>query len=188
MTPSPVLNRCCDWLARRILTLPANILPHDRHNWSDALLAETGAIHSPGERVRFAMAGGLALARIGVADALRGRVADPSLIAAASALGLIAAAIDLHAGSRLELRLLLGLGCFGMGFAAPRGAWRWGLLAGLGLPLLAAISGTPGPYAFDRGDVWFPLPPAVALAVAGAVVASRLRPPRDHFSAPEQKR
>jgi len=187
VTPIPALNRCCDWLARRILTLPANVLLHDRHNWSDALLAEIGAIRSPGERVRFAIAGGLGLARIGVTDALRGRIADPGLIATAGVLGLIAAAIDLHADSRHALRLLLGLGCFGMGFAAPRGAWRWGLLAGLGLPLLAAISGPQGPYAFDRGDVWFPLPPAVALAVAGALAASSVRPPRDRFSAPNQK-
>ncbi|MFN2563489.1 MAG: serine hydrolase [Gemmatimonadaceae bacterium] len=176
MTLTRLTGLVLDRVAVHLLRAAAALVPPDRRVWGEALVAELAAAESSVARLRFAAGAALSLLRTAGADALRGRLADPGMIAAALALGGVSAVIDLQSDSRWALRLLLGIGCFALGALRPRAAWRWGVLAALGVPALAAVADYPAPYTYDRGDVWYPLPPAVAVAVLGATFRRRLLP------------
>lgn len=175
MSGPRALQRLCDRLAQAILANAAALLPARRRAWGEAVLAEVEAVDPPAARIAFVVSGALGLVRIAGADALRGRLADPRAVAAAALLGLGAAVADLGAATRWPLRIALGGGCLLLGVLVPRAAWRWGLLAGAVLPVIAHLVGFAGPYVHDRGDVWFPLVPSILLAVAGAALGQRTR-------------
>ncbi|MDQ3950192.1 MAG: beta-lactamase family protein, partial [Gemmatimonadota bacterium] len=176
MTLTRLTEAALDRIAFRLVTEAAALLPRERREWGEALAAELRAAEGGAARLRFGAGAALSLLRTAAADALRGRFADPGVTVVALALGGVTAGVDLHSDSRWALRLLLGIGCFTLGALRPRAAWRWGVLAALGVPAVAAVAGYPAPYTYDRGDVWFPLPPAVAVALLGATFRRRLLP------------
>ena len=164
-----------DRLALWLIGQAAAVLPPAHREWGEALAAEVTAVDGPTARLRFAIAGTLVLLRTAALNACRGRIADPGSTALAVTLGCVTAIVDLHSGSRSPLLLMLTIGCFALGMLTPRAAWRWGVWATLGLPAVIVITREHGPYAYDRADVWLPLPPAIVLALLGATIRRLLR-------------
>ncbi|MDQ3519789.1 MAG: beta-lactamase family protein [Gemmatimonadota bacterium] len=169
MTTANRLNAAIDRLSVWLIREAAAVLPTHRE-WGKALEAEVPAVEGSAARLRFAVACSFALLRTAALNACRGRIADPASTSLAFALGCVTAIVDLQSGSRSALRLMLGVGCFALGVMTPRAAWRWGVWATLGLPVVIAITRDHGPYTYDRADVWLPLLPCIALALLGASI------------------
>ncbi|MEJ7813052.1 MAG: hypothetical protein WKG32_21745 [Gemmatimonadaceae bacterium] len=177
------LSRRLAWVIRggrdavplRLVRAAAAILPQEHRVWGDAVASEIAALEPGWERFEFGVTAAAGLVLSAALDALRGRIADAGVLAASLALGLSAAAIDLASNSRLPHVILLLAGCYTLGAAVPRAAWRWGLVAGLCVPLVTALLGFPHPYAYDHGDVWYPLIPSVIIALTGASLGRRVR-------------
>lgn len=80
--------------------------------------------------------------------------------------GLLVAFIDLEAGDvQVPALLLIGFTFF-TGFASPRGAWRWGIITGIWIPVFQFAQWSIGTNpAFAGPEVWGSfLAPAFALA------------------------
>ena len=148
-------------------------LPGSRE-WLVALRGESWVAPDTAQRLQIA-AGGLAgVALDSVLRLVTGCLVRPATLVLALALGLAVAVIDVLAGSRVPLVILLALSSFTFGALRPAGASLWGLLLGLGVPGIALLTDFQGPYQVDRGDVWFLVPPAVLLALVGRNIRLRL--------------
>lgn len=149
-----------------VLRRASDLLPESHREWGAALSAELESIPEPAARLRFAISGALGLGAVILRDAARGRVADAPLVAGALGIGLVAAVVDLSAASRAPAAALIAATCIALSACVARAAWRWPLLIGGMLPVMIAVSGRAGPYAFDRGDQWY----AVGLAAVSTLI------------------
>jgi hypothetical protein len=148
-------------------------LPEARE-WLIALRGEAWVAPDTGHRLRIAVGGLAGVALDSALRVMRDSLHQPGTLAAATALALAIAAVDVLAGSRTPLLILLGLSCIAFGALRPAGASLWGLLLGLGVPGIAFATDFQGPYGADRGDIWFLVPPAVLLSLLGRNVRLRL--------------
>jgi hypothetical protein len=89
--------------------------------------------------------------------------------------GLLVAFIDLGAGEVQVPALLLVAFTFFVGFTSPGGAWRWGLITGMWVPVFhfvrMGIQQTPG---ISPGETWGTFL-ALGFALAGAYGGSFIR-------------
>lgn len=156
--------------AIRLLTL---VLPRDQREWGDALVAELHAVATIRDGLSLALSGALGLVLV-AAERLVVRWASAAVILLIAALlGLASGYIDAVSGNRWPLRGMIIASSIVMGIAGPNVAVVSGLLIGLGVPVVAVLTGFAGPYYYDHGDVWFPLLPAIACAVVTASVRRR---------------
>lgn len=159
-------DRSLGRLARALVRSACATLPNHRRQWGDAVLAELDAEPDGLSQFRFAASATLGLYVITAREAVHARIAHPTSVILAAALGLSAAVVDLTVTSRIPLLLLLGLGSLALGMKVPQGAWRWPVLTGGMLPLVILVTGHWGPYANDRGDAWY----ALVLSLFGTFV------------------
>ena len=98
---------------------------------------------------------------------------------AAAAAGLFAGWVDFHQDEPQPAVLILLVGCGFVGLFRPEGAWRWALLAGLGIPAVLligrAMGATPfGPPSSSNWGYLLPLIPAFIGAYGGALARRAL--------------
>lgn len=141
------------------------LLPPADRAWSAAMLAELDAIPDAAHRKRFGAGCVRALVLQIVALRVREWTAQPWIHGLALATGLLIALLDQGSDTRHVMWMTLLPSSAVFAWWRPAAAWRWGLLLAAGMPLLAAISDTRGPYEFDRGDVMFGVPPAILVAM-----------------------
>jgi hypothetical protein len=141
-------------------------LPSDKRCWGEALISEQQDIKEPLE-ILFWAAGGTYMTAI---ELLKKSVQDQSAWLAALVLGMIAASVDLHSGSRWPHIILLFCSGLLIAFCSPRWTWRWTITLGLSLPALVLLSGNWGPYAVDRFDVFYGFVPATLGPLVGLAI------------------
>ena len=81
--------------------------------------------------------------------------------------------VDFHSDEVQLPALLLLVFAFLLGFVQPKGAWRWALAVGTGVPLVRLIGITLGyaaPYPTDSSIVFLPIVVALAGAYSGALI------------------
>lgn len=154
-----VLNRC-------MLIL----LPKNRGEWGQALIAEQEEINDRHEILRWA-AGGIAMS---IHEFFTDVFDKPYIWALGSVLALAAALLDLHSSSRWPYVSALFCVALLLTLLQPKRAWRWTLLAAFILPAFVLISGHWGPYAVDRFDVFYGLVPAAIGTLIGVGLRSGL--------------
>lgn len=165
-----------------LITLLGHLLPPWRREWSEAMLAELEAV--PGaSRKRFATGCVRALLVEIIAVRLRIWTAPPGTLAMAFAAGLVIAALDQASETRGPMWISLVASSAIFAWYRPAAAWRWGLLLAIGLPCLAAVSDTGGPYTFDRADAMYGMPPAILTSVVVANLRRRVAPMMLAFAA-----
>ena len=138
-------------------------MPRDTDAWVDAMVGELHAIPSPNDQRRFALSGMRGLLSITISASLRRWARHAPALAMAVVMGIGVAIVDVLSDTRWPLRVGLFLSCVAMGLAAPAVSRVAGLILGLSLPALTALSGYRGPYETDVGDVWIPLLPALVV-------------------------
>ncbi|MDQ3697201.1 MAG: beta-lactamase family protein [Gemmatimonadota bacterium] len=151
------------------------LLPPRRREWPDAMLAELEAIPDSVLRHPFAAGCVRALVVDVVAVRLRSCAAHPQTLALALAAGLAIAMLDQASDTRRPMWIALGATSALFAWWRPVAAWRWGLLVAAGIPLLAAVSDTRGPYAFDQADAMYGIVPAILVAMIVAFCRRRIR-------------
>jgi hypothetical protein len=159
---------------RKLLAALGWLLLREERTWARAIIAELYAVPPGLGRVRFALSGAVALLRIAGDRALSRWLNDPAALAAAAGCGLLIGWIDVVSESRWPLRILLIGCCGGLGVVRPRTALVGGAVAGLAISLMGRLAGSAGPYAFDAGDAWWPVLPAIALSAVAAWIARRI--------------
>jgi hypothetical protein len=164
-----------DAVASGIVRLSGVLLRPERREWVHALRSELAACASPSERLQLALMGSFGVFRIAAADVWRDCAGEPPVLAAVFAASAVVAAVDATSAGRLPLYVLLPGACCLAALLRPRAAALWGLLLGLGVPALALVSDFRGPYAHDRGDVWFGLVPALLISLLAGRAGRRLR-------------
>jgi CubicO group peptidase (beta-lactamase class C family) len=140
------------------------------------MLAELEAVPAGPPRQRFATGCVRALLVEVVAVRLRIWTAHRQTLAMAFVAGLMIAALDQASETRGPMWISLVACSAVFAWYRPAAAWRWGLLLALGLPCLAAVSDSRGPYAFDRADAMYGMPPAILTALAVASLRRRSGP------------
>ncbi|HJR35020.1 MAG TPA: hypothetical protein VJ817_08745 [Gemmatimonadales bacterium] len=158
-------------LARIIAVLGA-VLPAGQRRWAEALCAEIYAAETPSERLAMALSGGMGLIRIAVERVLAGWFSRPAVLGGAMLIGAAIGVMDISVPTRWPLRVTVVVSCLAMGMARPASAGLSGAIIGLGIAAVALLDRAPNPYTHDRGDVWIPLIPAVALTILGAGLAN----------------
>ena len=91
--------------------------------------------------------------------------------------GLLTGYVDFHSDEVQLPALLLLVFAFLLGFAQPKGAWRWAVVVGTGVPLARLIGITLGyaaPYPTDSSIVFLPVIVALAGAYSGALIRNLL--------------
>ena len=156
-----------------LITLLGHLLPPSRREWSEAMQAELDAIPAGASRTRFSRGCVRALLVEIVAVRLRIWTTYPGTLAMALAAGLVIAVLDRASETRGPMWISLVASSAIFAWCRPASAWRWGLLLAIGIPCLQALSDTPGPYTFDRGDALYGMPPAVLTAVVVAGLRRR---------------
>ncbi len=156
-----------------LITLLGHLLPPWRREWSEAMLAELEAVPDELSRKRFATGCVRALLVEIMTVRLRIWTAPPGTLAMAFAAGLTIAALDQASETRTPMWISLVAASATFAWCRPAAAWRWGLLLAIGLPCLAAVSDTRGPYVFDRADAMYGMPPAILTAVVVANLRRR---------------
>jgi hypothetical protein len=104
---------------------------------------------------------------------LKLRPDDSACWALGVAFGLLVGYVDYHSEEVQLPALLLLVFAFLLGFAQPKGAWRWALVVGVGVPLVHLLGrtlGYPQPYPTDFSIVLLPLIFALAGTYAGALI------------------
>jgi hypothetical protein len=100
--------------------------------------------------------------------------------AVALAIGLVIGYIDLHSTEVQFPALLILVGGFVFGFIQPRGAWRWGVSLGLGVPLahlIGSFFNLLPPFQTEIfGLIGLPLIFALAAVYAGSLLRSIAAP------------
>lgn len=161
-----------------LIKAASQALPDLDDAWGDAMGAEVQAIPSHSERVAFTVSSLRGLVVIAISRQLRRWQTNALVLLIAASSGILVGAIDVRVDSRWPLRVGVLLSCAAVGWVRPRVARTAGVLAGLGLPLVVTVSGYPAPYQLDRGDMWFPLLPALIIAASAAALRQRLMPLR----------
>ena len=156
----------------RIISLLGAVLPDGQRRWADALSAEIYAADTPSERLSMAWSGGMGLISIAVERILVGWFSRPAVLGGAMLMGAAIGLMDIAVPTRWPLRVAVVAGCLGMGVARPASAGLSGGIIGLCIAAVALLDRAPNPYTHDRGDVWIPLIPAVALTILGAGLAN----------------
>lgn len=158
-----------------LIRMLRRLLPPERGEWADAMLGELAAI--PGDTLRWRFTGGCirTLLREVATARLRYWAAHPGTLAMAAGAGLVIAALDQASRTRRPMWIALLAASAAFAWWRPAAAWRWGLLLAMGIPWLAAVSDTRGPYVFDQADAMYGLPPAVLTAVLVGALRRRLR-------------
>lgn len=159
-----------------LISLLGRLLPSGRREWCAAMLAELEAVPDGASRKRFASGCVRALLVEIVAVRLRIWTAHPRTLAMSFTAGLMIALLDQASETRGPMWITLLASSAFFAWYRPAAAWRWGLLLAIGLPCLAAMSDTRGPYAFDRADAMYGIPPAMLTAVVVASLRRRSRP------------
>jgi CubicO group peptidase (beta-lactamase class C family) len=139
------------------------------------MLAELESIPEGGRRNRFVAGCVRALAVDLVTVRLRSWSEDHRTLAMAFAAGLVIATLDQASDTRRPMWIALGATSALFAWRRPTAAWRWGLLLAIGIPLLAAVHGARGPYAFDRVDATYGIVPAILVATIVAFCRHRIR-------------
>jgi hypothetical protein len=153
------------------------MLPRNRRQWGEALVAEQNQISNARERLSWA-AGGIAM----TAKEFLNRIFSERLAWAASiAGGILSAFVDLQSGTRWPHILLLCSFGLILAYWQPKWAWRWTFLLAAGLPAFVLIAKNWGPYSVDRFDVFYGLAPA-ALGTLGGIVLRRMSRSLNHGS------
>ena len=167
-------------IERRLLRLVTRALPPDQRHWGMALLAELEAFDSTAARLRFTAGALWALGGLAAVESVRAWRSEWPLMLGALAGGIAIAVVDVQLGTRLPKAIAIVVSTALLAARHPRAFWRWGLLVGVGTALLAHATGFIGPYAEDRGDVWYAMAPAMFGAVLGWVTAWLRRSPATH--------
>jgi hypothetical protein len=95
---------------------------------------------------------------------------DLVLLGLAIAAGALVGYIDLGASEVFVPAGMILVFTFVLGMLAPRLAWLWGIVVGLGVPVMhgiIAIRGQAQPYPFDWSGVFLPIMFGLAGAYAG---------------------
>ena len=158
-----------------LIAVLGRLLPPLRREWSEAMLAEIAAIPDGLLRRRFAAGCVRALLVQLVAVHLRVWITHPQVLGMAAAAGFAIAVLDQSSDTRRPMWVALVAASSVFAWWRPVAAWRWGLLLAIGIPFLAAASDTHGPYAFDRADAMYGIPPAILTAVVVAGLRRRIR-------------
>lgn len=103
-----------------------------------------------------------------VIELLKKASADRWTWLSALLLGIVSAVIDLHSPNRRPYIFLLFCSALILALWQPKWPWRWTLAVGLCLPAFVLLTGDWGPYALDRFDVFYGIPPAAAGTICGA--------------------
>jgi len=151
------------------------LLPAWRREWPEAMLAELAAISESAPRKRFGTGCVRALFAEVVTARLGEWIAHPRTVGMAFAVGLVIAVLDQASDTRSPMWISLVATSALFAWCRPAAAWRWGLLLAIGMPCLAAVSDTRGPYTFDRADAMYGMPPAILTAVVVASLRRHLR-------------
>jgi hypothetical protein len=151
------------------------MLPRNRRQWGQALVAEQNQINNTWERIFWA-AGGITMT---AKDFLNRMFTERLAWAAGIAGGMLCAFVDLQSPTRWPYILLLA--SFGLILASwhPKWAWRWTFLLAGGLPAFVLVTNHWGPYSMDRFDVFYGLVPAT-LGTLGGIVLRRMSRPLNH--------
>jgi hypothetical protein len=169
------------------LRLYAALIPEVDREWLRALVAELPAVEARGR-----LAWLLGAVRL-LAGALLGRFAtDGWLMAPLLLFSLILARLHLESGPMPEpsggffLTRLFDPpepGLYSLWLAAAVGliallragwSWRWGLLAGLALPVWVYVLSVEGRYAYDRFDAFYPLAATMPATLIGSFLRGRV--------------
>ena len=161
-------------IERGLLRLITRTLPPDQRYWGVALLAELESFHSVSARLRFTAGALWALGGLAAVESVRAWRSEWPLMLGALAGGIAIAIVDAQLGTRLPKTTAILLTTALLSMRHPRAFWRWSLLIGVGTALVAHATGFVGPYAEDRGDVWYAMAPAMLGALLGWA-AARLR-------------
>ena len=154
-------------IERTLLRLLTRALPPDQRYWGVALLAELEAFDSASSRARFTAGALWALGGLAAVESVRAWRSEWPLMFGALAGGIAIAIIDARLGTRLPKTAAIVITTALLSMRHPRAFWRWSLLIGVGTALVAHATGFVGPYAEDRGDVWYAMAPALFGAVLG---------------------
>ena len=173
MLPAPLRDATLP-IERALLRLLTRALPADQRYWGVALAAELEAFDSVSARFRFTAGALWALGGLAAVESVRGWRSEWPLMLGALAGGIAIALIDARLGTRLPKTTAIIITTALLSMRHPRAFWRWSLLIGVGTALVAHATGVAGPYAEDRGDVWYAMAPAMLGAVLGWA-AARLR-------------
>lgn len=160
---------------RLVIAVLRRLLPPARREWPDAMLAELEAIPDSMRCHRFAAGCVRALAVDVVAARIRSCATHPQTLALALVAGLAIAMLDQASDTRRPMWIALGATSAVFAWCRPVAAWRWGLLLATGIPLLATVSDTGGPYAFDQADAMYGIVPAILVAMIVAFCRRRIR-------------
>lgn len=160
------------WIARAVRAA-SRVL--GEHEWGDALANELSYIDNPSDRSALALGGVLGLGRMAAGRRIACWMRESRTLGIFGAAGCIIGIFDLQSDSRTLLRLALLATCVIAGAVRPRMALALGTVIGFGLPLAVIAIGF-GPYATDRGDVWFPVLPALMVTLLAARARLRLLP------------
>ena len=155
----------------RLISLLGALLPAGQRRWAEGLSAEIYAAETPSERRSMALSGGMGLISIALERMLAGWFSRPAVLGAAMLIGATIGAMDISVPTRWPLRVAVVVSSLALGMARPAGAGLSGAILGLGIAAVALLDRAPNPYTHDRGDVWIPLLPAVALTILGGGVA-----------------
>lgn len=159
----------------RAIRVFAIVVPGEAEIWIDGISAELHAIPSAREQRQFALSSMRGLLTIAIGVSLRRWARHAPVLAIALVAGMIVATVDVLSDTRWSLRVGLFLSCVAMGVGAPGVARISGLILGLSLPAITAITGHHGPYETDVGDVWIPLLPALVLTSTFGWLRERYR-------------
>jgi hypothetical protein len=95
---------------------------------------------------------------------------DLAVLGLAIAAGMLVGCVDRGASEVFVPAGMILVFTFALGMLAPRLAWLWGIVVGLGVPAVHAmvqISGQAQPYPFDWSGVFLPIMFGLAGACAG---------------------
>jgi hypothetical protein len=158
-----------DLAARFLNRCMLAMLPRNRRQWGQALVAEQNQISTTRERLYWA-AGGISMS---AKDFLNRLFTEPLAWAASIAAGILSAFVDLQSATRWPHVLLLASFGLILAYWQPKWAWRWTLLLVAGLPTFVILTKNWGPYSVDRFDVFYGIVPA-ALGTLGGLVLRRV--------------
>ena len=158
-----------------LIATAGRLLPGEWQDWARAMRAELEEL-PPAARRRFAWGCVGAVLRQAVELRIRSWLAQPGLLLAVFALGIVIGLLDRASDTRGFMWLSLLAGSALAGWLRPAAPWRWGILLALGIPLLSLLDAGGGPYAIDRADAQYGLLPAVAASCIAAFLRRRAGP------------
>lgn len=158
----------------RGISILGAILPAEQQSWANALRGEVAAAPLR-EKLSLATSGACGLVLIAAERVLLRWASQPIVLAAALSTGAAIGLVDVSSATRWPLRLCVVGGCLAIGAARPEAWVISGAIVGIAIAAVGRIVGAAGPYAYDAGDVWIPVIPAILVAAVGGAIGRRFR-------------